>query len=291
MPIPREFAAAYSSEKDFVDRFIVPLFRRLGFALIYERQGANEFGSDVIFGDIDAFGHTNYFSVQLKYVDTIGKTEIRKLAEQCIEAFQNPFQHPRKGTQERVARFYAVNGGEFTQQARIAFFNAVPNELRGCVFCLDGNDLLALDKSAGLRGLQQLLPRLQGILHEIRFNRQLMNGGASSVGMTTSLAALIAGGTVVPGHRLWTDASSEFMRCPVLTDRIDLNQIVDYWLSMRFCNENIGNIIDLPFRPREGMLHHATAALSHLTKAESIMPLIETSISAVLADLGPIAAR
>lgn len=282
MSIPSEFAA-YTRELDFVNQFIIPLFRRLGFSQIFDLQGANEFGKDIIFGDIDAFGHVNYFAVQAKFVEKIGKGEAETLAKQCKEAFQNPFTHPRKQTQERVGRYYAVNGGDFSDQFRQAFRNAISPELHGCVTCLDGNDLLTIDRGAGLRNIRDLGQRLIGLRNEIRYNLFLLSMG----GMINTLNSFILGGTDLPNNRLWCEASATFVTNPA--PPLDANKVFDYWIKCRLFNESL-NGIDVPFRPRENQNVNAQKGLQQALKVERLIHELAPSIDTALKELGPLVA-
>jgi len=46
-----------NKEFQFRDQFVMPLLVRLGFGLVVNYHGAREFGRDVIFGEVDRFGH------------------------------------------------------------------------------------------------------------------------------------------------------------------------------------------------------------------------------------------
>lgn len=293
MAIPVELSSKFPNERSFVDNFLIPLFRRIGFSLIYDKQGADEFGCDVILGDIDSFGIPNYFGVQAKYVETVGKAEIDDLRKQCIEAFEVPFQHPQRGTQENIGRFYAINGGEFSRQARIGFFNAVPKHLKGCAFCLDGSDVLGLDRGVGLRSVQDLRERLSGLLWEVTYNRVLILGSRDSQpsgGFLNCVKQFVAGSRVAPVRELVLDASKDCIFRPLyspLTAKLPLHH---YWAQCNAYNAVARVIGDISYNE----LSRIEAAKGSIGSLEQILchiDVIEAAIRPTLAELGTLAVR
>jgi hypothetical protein len=144
MAIPKEFT--FASEEDFVQRFLIPLLHRLGFSVVanYHRtQG--ELGKDLVFAEIDRFGHIRYRGLQAKYIESIGLSAVETLIQDCRQAFANPFTRPHTHTAERIQTFYAVNGGSISEDARQHFFGSVGQPLATCARVLDGKALLALD--------------------------------------------------------------------------------------------------------------------------------------------------
>src|SRR4051794_33046964 len=111
MAIPSSFT--YANEAEFLDQLILPTLERLGFALIARYHGNREFGKDVVFAELDRFGHVRYHALQAKYVQTVGLAEARGLIEDCKQAFETPFTHPTTGQTERISCFYVANGGSF----------------------------------------------------------------------------------------------------------------------------------------------------------------------------------
>ena len=63
MAIPPEFRN-FNDEADFTARWIIPLLHRLGFSVVVNYHGQREFGRDVVFGEIDRFGHVVYYAMQ-----------------------------------------------------------------------------------------------------------------------------------------------------------------------------------------------------------------------------------
>lgn len=246
MAIPKEFVNTFKNERAFVDRFIIPLFRRLGFSQIFDFQGPTEFGKDVIFGDVDAFGHPNYFGVQAKYVDSIGMGEATKLAEQCTIAFQNVFKHPRRITDEQIGRFYAVNGGEFSDHFRQVFRNALPQMLRGSVICLDGNDLLTIERTAGVRSVRVIRERLLGLRFELEYNKAAIfggnvTGGPFGLSFMKGIREYLTKYSLeqnIPLVGLWLEASSQYVAQPFAFPDVDKQKdfydvMFGYWSACR----------------------------------------------------------
>ena len=75
MAIPQELQA-FSSEDDFVQRFLIPLLARLGLTVLVNYHGKREAGMDLIVGEIDRFNHVRYHGIQAKYVASVGKTRV-----------------------------------------------------------------------------------------------------------------------------------------------------------------------------------------------------------------------
>jgi hypothetical protein len=69
MAIPKEFV--FANENDFVQRFLIPLLHRLGFSVVanYHRTHG-ELGKDLVFAEIDRFGHIRYCGLQAKYEES-----------------------------------------------------------------------------------------------------------------------------------------------------------------------------------------------------------------------------
>ena len=89
MPIVNSFT--YADEAEFLDQLILPTLERLGFSLIARYHGTREFGKDVVFAELDRFGHVRYHALQAKYLPSIGLSEARGLIDDCKQAFENPF--------------------------------------------------------------------------------------------------------------------------------------------------------------------------------------------------------
>ncbi|MDP2754082.1 MAG: hypothetical protein Q8P40_06790 [Nitrospirota bacterium] len=69
MAIPPEFN--FANEDEFTQEFLIPLLQRLGFSLVVNYHGSSEFGKDLIFAELDRFGHVRYHGLQAKYEPSI----------------------------------------------------------------------------------------------------------------------------------------------------------------------------------------------------------------------------
>ena len=87
MAIPAEFA--FANEDAFVQNFLIPLLRRLGFSLVVNYHGRTEFGKDLVFAEVDRFGHVRYHGLQAKYEARISLNGIEDLIRDCKQAFEN----------------------------------------------------------------------------------------------------------------------------------------------------------------------------------------------------------
>lgn len=170
MPIPAELSQ-FRDEDDFVQRFLIPLVRRLGFEIVANYHGKREFGKDLLVGEVDRFGHVRFHGVQAKYEPSIGKEAMHGLVQQCDEAFLAPFNHPQTGQVQRISTFYAITPGSVSDEARELFFSALHHKHSDNVRILDGKALLALDRFAVISRSENIRESLDGLLNEVRFAR------------------------------------------------------------------------------------------------------------------------
>lgn len=159
--------AIYASENDFVQRFLVPLLGRLGFGVVANHHGKSEAGMDLIIGEIDRFAHVRYHGIQAKFEGSIGKAAAHGLVQDGVEALAAPFTHPQTGTPQRISSFYAVNAGTLSDEGRNLFFALLQPKFGDNVRLLEGRDLLALDRSASIRG-ETTRSVLEGLYLEMR---------------------------------------------------------------------------------------------------------------------------
>src|SRR5262249_52359353 len=113
-------------EFQFRDLFVMPLLVRLGFGVVANNHGKREFGRDVVFGDVDRFGHVVYYGMQIKYESSISLSDSHSLAQDAEQATHNPFKHPQTGREEYISCFYVANAGDISDEARHNFFSIVP---------------------------------------------------------------------------------------------------------------------------------------------------------------------
>jgi hypothetical protein len=135
-------------EFQFRDQFVMPLLAHLGFSVVLNYHGRREFGRDVIFGEVDRFGHFVYYGMQIKYEPSIGLKSSHALAEDAEQATHNPFRNPQTGQDDYISCFYVANAGEYSDEARDNFFNITRRRGVRDAKLLDGNSLVLLNQSA-----------------------------------------------------------------------------------------------------------------------------------------------
>ena len=170
MAMPPEFN--YINEDDFIQKLLIPLLNRMGYSVVY--HGTREFGRDLIFAEIDRFGHVRYHGLQAKYEPSIGLAAVQTLIDDCRQAFVNPFRHPQTGAEERISTFYAVNGGNISEEASTHFFRSLIHQYGANAKMLNGKALIALDRTAGFSRTESAREILSGLLYEIQYNRRKM---------------------------------------------------------------------------------------------------------------------
>ena len=246
MTIPKEFT--FASEDDFVQRFLIPLLHRLGFSVVanYHRTHG-ELGKDLVFAEIDRFGHIRYSGLQAKYEESIGLSAVETLIQDCRQAFANPFTHPHTHEAERIQSFYAVNGGSISDDASQHFFGSVGHPLAACVRLLDGKSLLALDRWSAANRSLATLPDLNGLLLEIGYNRRL---GALIVPPLNQLLQSQAGvepsrvmtNPVFP-NRFRVNAAAQYLQRPFFIEAVPAQLVEAYWENLVLCNAMLDRCI------------------------------------------------
>lgn len=227
MVFPAEFR--YSNEEDFVQRLLIPLLQRLGFSLVVNYHGSSEFGKDLIFAEVDRFGHVRYHGLQAKYESSISLNEVEGLIADCSQAFANPFTHPQTGAVERISSFYAVNGGSLGSEAVAHYFNSLRPRFGGNVQLLQGKDLLALDRWASVNRVNSVAERVAGMLVEIRYNRSMLGC------IRTALEQKIHR----PIERLRQDATAAYLCSPALLGALRTDCVDSYWHLCAMCNNSL----------------------------------------------------
>lgn len=229
---------SFLNEADFLDQLILPMLQRLGYSLVSRFHGTREFGKDAVFAELDRFGHVRYHGLQAKYLPSIGLGDARGLIEDCKQAFENPFRHPATGQVERICCFYVANGGSISDTARESFFNATSVPYGGSVSLLDGNSILALDRSAVFSSQELSGERLSSILIELRYNRVMFKQ------IKQRFSHYIDGSldTFPGGFRLRLNALSAYLQVPFLKN-LEFDQAVEaFWHDGSVVNHGLSQV-------------------------------------------------
>lgn len=242
MAIPQELAH-FTTEETFRDQFLVPLFLRLGFS-VHNYHGTREYGKDLILGKFDEFCHRTYYGVQAKFEESIGQGQVGGLLNDVREAFDNPFRHPQDGTEQRITRFFVVNGGSLSDQARDNFFNGIHEPARKAnTNVFDGKALVYLDRFATFSRNSLIREHLTAIQLELRINRQLMTT------LETKIHEHVTNKGPYPVVRLRTQACAGWLEKPPLTDANFYGMVNEYFLSIQMLNyiaDSIDQLIHAP---------------------------------------------
>ena len=220
MSFPSSFH--YENEADFIRRLIVPVLQRLGFDAVTNYHGTREYGKDLVFGETDRFGHHIYHGLQAKYVPSISQKEAFSLIDDAKQAFTMTFQHPTSGVEERISKFYVVNGGSISDNVRDLFFQALRPQFGANVRLIDGNEIVALERHASLV-IEAASKFLTQLLRELTYNR------ASMIQFTESFLS----NEPIPDMMLRDDCSTEFLKNPCFEREVDPGKITDYSNSIR----------------------------------------------------------
>jgi len=277
MAFPADLAT-FDSEEAFTDQFLIPLLQRLGFSVVVNFHGTTEFGKDVIFGEIDRFGHVTYHGMQAKYVASTSLSASHELIEDATQAFNNSFTHPQTGSTERISTFLAVNGGSISDQARTHYFNSLQPTFGANVRLLDGKALVSLDKLAALNSGAFTKERLSGLLLEIRFNRM------TSVHTVKRVGEFIDGGSL-PMARFRLAATQAVLAQPVLMIEDFVNALHRYWGRCSAINKLL-DTATAPLANQEYRNHQAKTALGLLPIVEEDSTIISEHITTHLAAIG-----
>jgi hypothetical protein len=239
MAIPQQLA--YSGDKkefQFRDTFVMPLLARLGFGVVVNYHGTREFGRDVVFGDVDRFGHVVYYGMQIKYEASIGLAESHQLIQDAEQATHNAFHHPQTGRQEFISTFYVANAGDISEQARTNFFSTLPRRGIRDARLLDGNALLLLDRAAALNRSASIKERITGLLQEIRRNQNVIRA------LEPVLRRFVQDPekNPYPMQRCRNTACGGYLNSPFPIPNLSIDLVDQYWESARMVNEIVESI-------------------------------------------------
>lgn len=284
MAIPPELK--YDSEDDFVQRFLIPLLQRMGFSVVANYHGTSEFGKDLIFAEVDRFGHIRFHALQAKYVESVSLNASQELIADCEQAFATPFRHPQTGAEGRISSFYAVNAGSVSDQAKTHYFNALRPKFGDNTKFLEAKDLLVLDRWATANQTQNVTDLLSGLDIEIRYNAFDVLGGIKQ-NFEDALAKRAAI-TYWPLLRYRTDSTSAYLRQPFLADKLTSKMVLQYWHLATLMNREMDAVSGVMKPERREEVQKAT--LQHL---EEFIPLgneLRLNIATVLRSLSALSA-
>jgi len=287
MPIPAELSA-YRDEDDFVQRFLVPLFRRVGFEIVANYHGKREFGKDLLVGEIDRLSHVRFHGVQAKYEASIGKEAAHELIRQCDEAFVTPFTHPQTGHTQRISSFYAVTAGSVSDEARELFFASLQTKHADNVRILDGKSLLALDRFAVISRNESARERLLGIFHECRYSSAALE---KAVPMLERIRDGDGNGVVYPSIRLRANAATTFLANPLVFAKVDLVEVERFWSHAHAFNLALDQATTSPLQTVVSVKQPAIRALNHVPPLRECVARLAGQVEAALTQLGPLAGR
>jgi len=286
MPIPNELSM-FRDEDDFVQRFLVPLFRRLGFEIVANYHGKREFGKDILVGEVDRFAHVRIHGIQAKYEASIGKEAIHELIRQCDEAFVKPFNHPQTGHIQRISSFYAVTAGSISAEARELFFESLQPRHADNVRLLDGKTLLALDRFAVIGRVESIRDTLLGLLHEFRFSVTALD---ASVPMLERIVNGDGNGVVYPSLRLRANAAAAYLVRPIGLAKLDVAEVERFWSHGQAFNLALDQATASPLQTVISVKQPAIRALQHAPFIRTSVQTLATQVEAALAELGTLAA-
>jgi hypothetical protein len=281
MPIPNELS--YSNEDEFSQQFLIPLLRRLGFSVVANYHGHAEFGKDLVFAEIDRFGHVRYHAIQSKYLPSISLNAIEDLVLDCKQAFNNPFTHPQTGAVERISTFYAVNAGTIGPEATQHFFQSLVGVYGGNVRLLQARDLLVLNQWATAQRHEQIVDRLTGLLLELRFNRRQIQAITNNykTSLDNQKAPLIF-------TAIRTNAVSQYLSAPILVDEVSADILEAYWQSCSVLEAWISVHRMWRIKPDDDRAASEASLLGMTSRIEKFAVAIESQIQSVVVRLGPL---
>ncbi|RYX86629.1 hypothetical protein EON83_00155 [bacterium] len=284
MPFPPEFN--YANEDDFIQKFIIPLLQRLGFSTVVNHHGRAELGRDLIFAEIDRFGHVKYHGLQAKYVERIRLSETQSIIEDCRQAFANPFTHPQTRKVERISSFYVFNGGTIGDEAATHFFNSLTPFEAANTKLIHSKDLIVLDRWASSSRAENVSAMINGLLIELSVNeRHYMPP------LLDSLQDSIRGVSNVsyPIERLRVNASSNYLSQPVLSGSVNTDAVFQYSHLAVLLNSLIDHLVKGAV-PEENKVQLRPSAVDIIVQLNALTSTIRAELQSALATLQPLAA-
>ena len=266
----------FPNEAAFTIDFIIPLLRRLGYSTVVYYHGRREFGRDVIFAEIDRFGHIVYGAMQVKFQGSISQSDSHKLVEDARESFGHPFEHPERKTSEFVSRFYVANAGSISDNARSNIFSLLDRATSANTVLLGGHALVALNQNATATRDGFVAEVLTGLLLEFRTNRS--NNLYESI-------CNYATEDVYTFVRYRLTATTRMLDTPVVNDYEILQFLYEIWHHGTVTNSLVDSAdtpLNVPEMKKIRFQYAKSTAEAFLTAIDSVQPRIEQ----LLADLG-----
>ncbi len=133
-------------EPKFSSELLLPLMRKMNFDNVQYIHGKREYGRDFLFSEVNKFGESIYYGMQVKTGDISGKvnSEIDMLIEQLNDAFSMPFYLLGNKNSHYISSFIIAISGRFMENAKEKIMHKVPDELSGNVFFWDKEKLMEL---------------------------------------------------------------------------------------------------------------------------------------------------
>lgn len=275
MPFAEQFSQ-YENEADFRDRMLIPLISRLGYSMVVNYHGQREFGRDIVFGEIDRFGHVQYSAMQVKFEPSLGQATSHGLIADARESFGHKFHHPQRGTQEYVSRFYLVNAGSIATNCRDNFFTLLEPPIAANSILLDGRGVVALDRIAGLTHDSMVRQTITGVIAELNVN--------DSCNLRQHLKDYLVDQTW-PMQRLRVVAVSGMLQRPVVPDATLLQAMQSYWHYATTINSLIDSA-DTPLNVPDMKRIRIETAIETFKKLNMLSRQIHDSLNTLVVTLG-----
>ena len=277
-------------EDTFVQKFLIPLLSRLGFSIVVNYHGRREFGRDIIFGEIDRFGHVRYHGLQAKFEGSISLGAISSeggLVDDCKQAFTSKFVHPHTGASARISSFYAVNAGSFSDEAKDYFFTDLCSIYADNVRLIDGRGLLALDRLAAITLAEDRREVLAGLVCEIEHNLTVL----TYIKPELKSIALGDGNNVhYPPHRMRLNALCSYLVRPILGTSIPLDSLQRIWLMGTTVNSLLDGPTASPLQTIVSIKIPAQEVLSIENMLLSELQVVKANVASAMSTLGPFVA-
>lgn len=231
----------FKDEAQFRTQLVRPLLTRLGFVSIAELHGTQEFGKDFVFSELTPFGFLRHYAAVVKHERAISQSAsvlCATVLAQVRQSFSVTFRLPDNEAIQRVSNVVVFNSGKISENARHWLRSELDEEKYGRnVHMLDGERLFQLDLTSTFRQGEQMMPRLQGILHNLQLNLIVLKSIAESLPVFNE------------GRGCFTIALENYIAAPFLTDRINLNEVVTLVQECRII-DRINQRYMMPLSPK-----------------------------------------